>query len=33
MENVHYEQRLRHLKLMSLEARRVRGDLIEVSSF
>jgi len=33
MENLHYEERLRHLGLMSLETRRVRGDLIEVLKF
>jgi len=33
MENLHYEERLRHLELMSLETRRVRGDLIEVFKF
>ena len=33
MENLHYEERLRHLGLMSLETRRVRGDLIEVFKF
>jgi len=33
MENLHYEERLRRLGLMSLEARRVRGDLIEVFKF
>jgi len=33
MENLHYEERLRHLGLMSLEIRRVRGDLIEVFKF
>ena len=31
MENLHYEER--HLGLMSLETRRVRGDLIEVFKF
>ena len=33
MENLHCEERLRHLGLMSLETRRVRGDLIEVYKF
>jgi len=33
MEYLHYEERLRCLGLMSLEARRVRGDLIEVFKF
>jgi len=33
MENLHYEDRLRHLGLMSLETRTVRGDLIEVFKF
>ena len=33
MENLHYEERLRHLGLMSLQTRRVRGDLIEVFKF
>jgi len=33
MENLHYEERLRRLGLMSLETRRVRGDLIEVFKF
>jgi len=33
MENLHYEERLRHLGLMSLETRRVTGDLIEVFKF
>jgi len=33
MENVHYEERLRPLGLMSLKIRRVRGDLIEVFTF
>jgi len=33
MENLHYEERLRRLGLMSLEARRVRGDSIEVFKF
>jgi len=32
-ENLHYEERLRHLALMNLETRRVRGDLIEVFKF
>jgi len=31
--NLHYEERLRRLELMSLEACRVRGDLIEVFKF
>jgi len=33
MENLHYNERLRRLGLMSLETRRVRGDLIEVFKF
>ena len=33
MENLHYEERLRHLQLISLETRRVREDLIEVFRF
>jgi len=33
MENLHYEERLRHLGPMSLETRRIRGDLIEVFNF
>jgi len=33
MENLHYEERLRRLALMSLETRRVRRDLIEVFKF
>ena len=33
MANLHYEERLRHLGLMSLKTRRVRGDLIEVFKF
>jgi len=33
MENLHYEERLSHLGLMSFETRRVRGDLIEVFKF
>ena len=33
MENLHYEERLRHLGLVSLDTRRVRGDLIEVFKF
>jgi len=33
MENLHYEERLRHLGLMSLETHRVRDDLIEVFKF
>jgi len=33
MENLHYDEKLRHLGLMSLETRRVRGDLIEVFKF
>jgi len=33
MENLHYAERLRHLGLMSLETRRVRGDLIEIFKF
>ena len=30
MENLQYEERLRHLWLLSLETRRIRSDLIEV---
>ena len=30
MENLHYEEILRRLELMSLETRRIRGGLIEV---
>jgi len=30
---LHYGERLRHLGLMSLETRRVRGNLIEVFKF
>ena len=30
MENLHYEERHRHLRLMSLETRRIRGDFVEV---
>jgi len=33
IENLHYEERLRRLGLMSLETCRVRGDLIEVFKF
>jgi len=33
MEKLHYEERLRHLGLMSLETPRVGGDLIEVYKF
>jgi len=33
MENLHYEERLRRLGLMSVEARGVRGDLIEAFKF
>jgi len=33
MENLHYQERLKHLGLMSLETRRVRGDLLEVFKF
>jgi len=33
MDNLHYEERLRHLGLTSLETGRVRGDLIEVFKF
>jgi len=33
MEYLHYEERLRRLGLMSLEKRRVRGDLIDVFKF
>jgi len=33
MENLHYEERLRRLGLMSLEKRGVRGDLTEVFKF
>ena len=33
MENLHYEERLRHSGLMRLETRGVRGDLIEVFKF
>jgi len=33
MEKLHYKERLSHLGLMSLETRRVRGDLIEVYKF
>jgi len=33
LEKLHYEKRLRRLVLMSLETRRVRGDLIEVFKF
>jgi len=33
MDNLHDGKRLRRLGLMSLEARRVRGDLIEVFKF
>jgi len=32
MENLHYDERLRCLGLMSFETRRVGGNLIEVSS-
>ena len=32
-EFARYEERLRHLKLMSFETRRLRGDLIEVFKF
>ena len=30
MENLQYEERLRHLRLMNLDTRRIRGDLIEL---
>jgi len=33
MENLHCEERLRRLGLMSVEARGVRGDLIEAFKF
>jgi len=33
MENLHYEERRRHLGLMSLKTRRVGGDSIEVFKF
>jgi len=33
MGNLHYEERLRHLELMSLVTRRVRGYLTEVFKF
>jgi len=33
MENLHYEERLKRLGFMSLEACRVQGDLIEVFKF
>ena len=33
MENLHYEERLGHLGLMSLETGRDRCDLIEVVKF
>jgi len=32
-ENLHYEERLRRLGLMSLETHKVTGDLIEVFKF
>jgi len=33
IDNLQYEERLRRLGLMSLEARSVRGDLVEVFKF
>ena len=30
MENLHYEERFRHLGLMNLETHRIRGDVIKV---
>jgi len=33
MENLHYEERLRRLWLMTLETRKVRRDMIEVFKF